>query len=162
MTSYQKEGIREWIEAYRDRIYLAVHGACVGSDDEFHHIVREICGSDVRIWEYPSDIFRLVVTHKDSNHTAPISSGLERNKDIVDTGYHILLAAPQEMEEELRSGTWATVRYARTEEVPVKVFWPKPGGTEEEIVLVSESKKKKKIKKKVKKKGKFLQKGLFD
>lgn len=37
---------------------------------------------------------------------------LERNHDIVDqTDY--LVATPRETKEELRSGTWATIRYAR-------------------------------------------------
>jgi len=37
---------------------------------------------------------------------------LERNRAIVDAG-DIVLAAPQTLEEQQRSGTWATVRYGR-------------------------------------------------
>jgi hypothetical protein len=37
---------------------------------------------------------------------------LTRNRDIVDTA-SMLIAAPEGNAERLRSGTWATVRYAR-------------------------------------------------
>lgn len=43
---------------------------------------------------------------------------LERNHQIVDAS-QLLIAAPSGTDEVLRSGTWATVRYARTEGVPV-------------------------------------------
>jgi hypothetical protein len=48
---------------------------------------------------------------------------LERNRDIVaEVGG--LLACPGMMVEEQRSGTWATVRYARERGVPVVIVWP--------------------------------------
>lgn len=42
----------------------------------------------------------------------PVKPPLKRNYDIVDA-CDILLAAPRTLTEELRSGTWATIRYAR-------------------------------------------------
>jgi len=48
---------------------------------------------------------------------------LERNRAIVDET-DILLAAPLESEEQLRSGTWATVRYARKQHKTVLVIFP--------------------------------------
>jgi len=48
---------------------------------------------------------------------------LARNHAIVDIADE-LLAAPAGMEEELRSGTWATIRYARKERRMVTVVWP--------------------------------------
>jgi arginase family enzyme len=47
---------------------------------------------------------------------------LERNEDIVrDTDF--LIACP-EGSEVMRSGTWATVRYARKKGRTIVVFWP--------------------------------------
>lgn len=43
---------------------------------------------------------------------------LTRNRNIV-AAVDILVAAPETDEEELRSGTWATVRYARARGIPV-------------------------------------------
>lgn len=43
----------------------------------------------------------------------PAKPYLERNKDIANEGIDGLIAAPSGWVEELRSGTWATVRYAR-------------------------------------------------
>ncbi len=43
---------------------------------------------------------------------------LERNRDIAEA-CDVLIAAPVKDTEELRSGTWATVRYARHERKPV-------------------------------------------
>jgi cytosine/uracil/thiamine/allantoin permease len=48
---------------------------------------------------------------------------LWRNHQIVDATA-ALLACPFEFEEQLRSGTWATVRYARTLGRPIRFFWP--------------------------------------
>lgn len=43
---------------------------------------------------------------------------LARNREIVDC-VSVLVAAPLHDKEELRSGTWATVRYARAKGIPV-------------------------------------------
>jgi len=48
---------------------------------------------------------------------------LTRNHDIVDCT-ELLIACPKSMKEELRSGTWATVRYARKLERPVIIIYP--------------------------------------
>lgn len=48
---------------------------------------------------------------------------IKRDKDIVDTS-DILIATPRFMYEELRSGTWATVRYAEKKNKPIVIIWP--------------------------------------
>lgn len=48
---------------------------------------------------------------------------LERNRDVVDAS-DVLLACPGGMAEEQRSGTWATIRYARKAGKPVVIVWP--------------------------------------
>jgi hypothetical protein len=54
---------------------------------------------------------------------------LKRNRGIV-AGAALLVATPRGPEQR-RSGTWATVRYARQAGVPVLIIWP-DGTTEEE------------------------------
>ena len=48
---------------------------------------------------------------------------LDRNKDMVrETAW--LIAAPAEPEEQLRSGTWSTIRFARKLGKPVFLIFP--------------------------------------
>lgn len=54
---------------------------------------------------------------------------LVRNKDIVEST-DVLLACPKGPEE-LRSGTWSTVRLARKQGKRVVIFWPDGSVTEE-------------------------------
>lgn len=83
------------------------HGDCVGADAEAHAIAAGIG-------------FRIVV-HPPTNPSKrawcegvirPAKPYLVRNHDIVDET-DVLIATPRELTEELRSGTWATIRYAR-------------------------------------------------
>lgn len=46
----------------------------------------------------------------------------KRNHDIVDAT-EWLIATPKKFEE-IRSGTWATVRYAKKVKKPVTIIWP--------------------------------------
>ena len=48
---------------------------------------------------------------------------LHRNHDMINEG-QILIAAPRTREEELRSGTWATIRYAKKRDVPCIILDP--------------------------------------
>jgi len=55
---------------------------------------------------------------------------LERNHNIVDES-ELLIACPKSKEEELRSGTWATVRYARKKGVRIILIYPDGSVSEE-------------------------------
>lgn len=95
------------------------HGDCVGADAEAH----DDSFSDTRIHIHPCNIpskrawkFHY---HKREKELPP----LERNRVMVDVS-EALVATPKGMEEELRSGTWATVRYARKQQKPVHIVWP--------------------------------------
>lgn len=85
------------------------HGDCVGADEKAHNIVRQVL-ADCTIFIHPP---------KNSSKRAgcegdfvfAVKEYLERNKDIVN-GTDRMIATPQEFEEQQRSGTWSTVRYA--------------------------------------------------
>jgi hypothetical protein len=53
----------------------------------------------------------------------PALDYLDRNHAIVDA-VHALIAAPKGSKEERRSGTWATVRYARKDRKPIDLVTP--------------------------------------
>lgn len=87
------------------------HGDCIGADSQAHHLLPPA----VPIFIHPGIV--------DASRRAFCKSAmvvatyqpkppLDRNKLIVDFT-EALVACPQTMEEEHRSGTWSTVRYAR-------------------------------------------------
>ena len=95
------------------------HGDCVGADKEAHDIVRAML-PDCNIVVHPP-----IKGDKRAFCNADIVLAtreyLDRNRDIVDC-CDILIAAPKSAKEELRSGTWATVRYAKKSCKPVKLI----------------------------------------
>lgn len=105
------------------------HGDCVGSDDQFDQIAREL---GLRRHLRPSTLTakraHCIAGEGDIVHDA--KPPLERNRDIVDE-VEALIAAPKETAETVRSGTWSTVRYARKVGKPVYIVWPDGSVTEE-------------------------------
>lgn len=86
------------------------HGDCEGADADAHLIVREFL-PNVRIIIHPPEIMAKKACMKGDEYRKP-KAYLVRNQDIVNET-EFLFAAPKSNEEELRSGTWSTVRYAR-------------------------------------------------
>lgn len=87
------------------------HGDCVGADAQADSIARS-AGFRVVVHPPTNDAKRAFRARPGDAVREP-RPYLVRNVDIVDeTGF--LVAAPKSAEEELRSGTWATVRYARS------------------------------------------------
>lgn len=96
------------------------HGDCVGADAEASDIARNL---EYRIICHPPlESSKRAFTASDFEF--PKKSYLDRNRDIVNA-CEILIAAPKENKEVLRSGTWATIRYARKNKVPVIIIAPK-------------------------------------
>lgn len=84
------------------------HGDCLGADAEAHRIARE-AGVRAIVVHPPSDPKARAFCAGDVQR-APVPY-LIRNRSIVNET-EFLIAAPRGPEV-LRSGTWATVRYAR-------------------------------------------------
>jgi hypothetical protein len=99
------------------------HGCCVGADEEAFDLVATFTKAEIHA--HPSTLRSM------TSNTALLGSHvkhsvqlpLTRNRDIV-MACDILLATPLQETEELRSGTWATIRYAWKTGKPVRVFWP--------------------------------------
>lgn len=86
------------------------HGDCIGADADAHDLVRAL-DPGIRIVLHPPAI-TTKRAWKQGDDVLPAKPYLDRNRDIVDA-CEVLIACPKETEETLRSGTWATIRYAR-------------------------------------------------
>lgn len=99
------------------------HGDCVGADSDFHDLLY-LHGYDNTIHIHPPTKSHLrahcmgpkCVIHDPQDY-------LVRDRVIVDNS-DLLIATPASRMEELRSGTWYTIRYAKSKEVPMFVVWP--------------------------------------
>jgi len=106
----------------------AHHGCAVGADAEFALAVAHIfdhAKPRVLIVGWPSNVAGQVDERamKCCDQVHDCRAPLERNRCIVDACER-LIACPAGMAEEQRSGTWATVRYARKVGKPVTIVWP--------------------------------------
>lgn len=88
------------------------HGDCIGADEMAHYIARVM---EVSVEKHPPiiqtkcarcEMLPGEITHSSRDY-------LVRNHDIVDLSTVLVATPKEEVGEEMRSGTWATVRYAR-------------------------------------------------
>lgn len=94
------------------------HGDCIGADAQAHAAVRRLT---TRIHVHPCNIpSKRAFCVGDA--ASPVAPPLDRNRVMVDLSA-ALIATPGQMVEELRSGTWSTIRYAR-KRIPVHIIWP--------------------------------------
>ena len=101
------------------------HGDCVGADAEAHEIALD---RGIRIVIHPPTDSKKRAFCKGAVEIREPKPYLDRNHDIVDEGDGALIATPFEEKEILRSGTWATVRYAYKMGRAVDVFVIRPEG----------------------------------
>lgn len=106
MTEAQKATVARLLAELQPK--QARHGDCVGADADFHELARQTTAK--------------VIIHPPSNDSARAGCigdqildekpYLQRNKDIVDNST-VMIATPNTAQEQQRSGTWSTIRYAR-------------------------------------------------
>lgn len=117
MSQKQDELVKEFLRTHVPDAVM--HGDCVGADKDFDNIsaslgiLRYSCPctlteqrafTDAVLWQQPKP-------------------PLERNRDIVNVS-DVILACPKEMHEIMRSGTWATIRYAKSRKKELHIFYP--------------------------------------
>lgn len=95
------------------------HGDCVGADDDAHRIARK-WGARIVIHPPIVGTKRAFLHGDETRESKPY---IERNHDIVDET-DVLIAAPNSMTERLRSGTWATIRYATKIGKQIYIVYP--------------------------------------
>lgn len=114
LSTTQRESLTAVLHALGGRRF--VHGDCIGADAEAAEIAARL-GYDVEC--RPCDLRGHRAFSPVSRQVAEPLPPLERNREIVRDG-DVLVACPGEFREVLRSGTWATVRFARRER---KALW---------------------------------------
>lgn len=117
MTRKQRHAVLELIRAIEPD--EAHHGDCIGADKDFHHLMEGF--EDVKIYVHPPlcDDKRAFC----EGIILPAKDYLVRNQDIVRAST-VLIATPKEYEEQVRSGTWATARYAWKANKPIHIVLP--------------------------------------
>ncbi|KKN03792.1 hypothetical protein LCGC14_1104290 [marine sediment metagenome] len=95
------------------------HGDCIGADTRFHRIC-ELLGIRIIIHPPESNTYRAFCI---GNEVRKMYGYIARNWNIVDET-DVLIACPDGPQEYLRSGTWATIRYARTQRKMIYIIYP--------------------------------------
>lgn len=118
VTQPQLEVLRDMLSLPRtgDQFH---HGDCIGADADAAWVA-----SSFGYWVVahpPTDPIKRAFS-KYNNEILPEYPYLTRNRHIVDACDQ-LIATPKQMFEELRSGTWATVRYAEGK-IKVVIIYP--------------------------------------
>jgi hypothetical protein len=103
----------------------ARHGDCIGADSQFHHLCLAVMRHPCIVIHPPSDDKSRAWEDQvgERGYVLEPKPYLERNHDIVDAT-PMLIATPVDTRPILRSGTWATMRYAAKQGKPVTVVWP--------------------------------------
>jgi len=94
------------------------HGDCMGADAAAATAARSL---NIEVHGHPPTKSKLRAYVTSDVWYEP-KDYIPRNHDIVDAG-DIIIACPGNVEE-VRSGTWATVRYARKKGKPIIIIYP--------------------------------------
>lgn len=98
---------------------LFVHGDCIGADSNAHDIAAAL---GIPVWIHPP-LDEKKRAFKQGDFYEEPKAYIERNHNIVD-GSTVMVACPNSYREQLRSGTWATVRYAQKQGKKVLIIYP--------------------------------------
>ncbi len=102
-------------------LHVLHHGDCIGADTQAHRLARGI-GASIVI--HPPNNPKKRAFCVGADEIKPTFHYLVRNKHIVDHARDGIVAAPHGTNEEARSGTWATIRYARKAKRKIWIVWP--------------------------------------
>lgn len=108
LTADQLEVVRILLQGHASGDNEFHHGDCVGADEQAAKLARIF---RFKIVSHPPADDKLRA-HFPSDEVRDPLPYLERNRAIVDE-VDFVIGAPGEVTEQLRSGTWSTIRYAR-------------------------------------------------
>jgi len=129
MTLEQRDSFCKIVQKNFPNLTEFHHGDCIGADLEADAIISTRPDRDnfLIVVHPPVDqkaqAFSWKVHPKSNHKVLDPKPYLIRNHDIVDS-CNILIAAPKGFKEELRSGTWATIRYARSKRTQIWYILP--------------------------------------
>lgn len=122
MTQKQKESFYCLTNKFNGifEIIIFHNGDCIGADAEAWEIALNN--------EWKGILHPPIKDHKRAfleNAIAimPPLDYIARNKKIVEAS-KVLIATPKEFTEQLRSGTWSTIRYAKKRSNKIIIIWP--------------------------------------
>ena len=127
-TEPQLRALRGVVAMLPDRI---VHGGAVGVDEALDRWFRSLGLPPDRIEVYPASGERARVAVNRGGVVHPVMSPLYRNR-LITKRCDRLLACPGTQVENMRSETWAIVRYARAAGKPITLVLPDGTVKEEE------------------------------
>jgi predicted alpha-1,6-mannanase (GH76 family) len=118
LTSEQKQ----WVVSYLNRNATGVlhHGDCIGGDEELAEIFSRY---GAYIIAHPSNMLAMRARSKYNDLTLPTAESLLRNRTIVQCS-QLMLGFPKSTVEEIRSGTWYTIRYTKRENSKLIIVGP--------------------------------------
>lgn len=120
LTPWQWTKLMEVLTKLKAMGYVAVHhGDCVGADAEAHKLAKSL-GFRV-VGHPPNNPVKRAWCQFDE--VWPEKPYLCRNREIVKATM-LLVACPGEAVEQLRSGTWATIRCARAKKKQIIMVVP--------------------------------------
>jgi hypothetical protein len=120
MTAAQQFTVGRLLTQLKPRILVLHHGSCVGADEQCHNLCL-LNGIPVTRW--PSTVMGMVAPCTEALVSVPPQQPLKRNRLMVDASTGVI-AAPAQLDEVIRSGTWSTVRYARKAGKPIVLIAP--------------------------------------
>ena len=119
MTAAQQSTLEEELR----RLYLLPtefhHGDCIGADEQAHALALDL---NYLVVLHPPTKIRFRAFCSGASATRAPHPYIWRNHNIVNE-CNQLFACP-ESDERLRSGTWATIRYARKQGKPTYIITP--------------------------------------
>lgn len=119
MTMPQRTVVGMLLDEYQPK--HVHHGDCIGADEQFHALCKKLEPRPILHGHIPDDMSKRAFCDFDIEY-AP-QAYLKRNKAIVIMS-DILIAAPKQGVEVVRSGTWSTVRYADGRNLSVRIVLP--------------------------------------
>ena len=118
MTDMQTSALRSLLRATDGEFH---HGDCIGADDQAHDVAVAL--GLIPVIHPPINSAKRAWNTAHQGRICEPKKYLARNKDIV-RETEMLIAAPGEDNEQLRSGTWSTVRFARKLGRAIWVIFP--------------------------------------
>lgn len=118
VTLAQKVGVAAFLESGQWSEFH--HGVCIVADAMAHGLAVDR-GIPV-VGHPPLNTMKMAILNG-FLRLEPPQEYMVRNQDIVDA-VDVMLATPKEFEEQLRSGTWSTIRKARRAGKPVWIILP--------------------------------------
>ena len=121
MTSEQKEKVKQLLQQLN--VGVLNHGKCIGADAQADAIAKEL---GIYTRAFPSTLEGKEAECEGTEVVQEPKPPLERNQDIVDKSY-LLIATPEGDKEQMRSGTWATIRRGRKK--GMNIYYVMPDGS---------------------------------